>query len=311
MYSDSGRKLRKRGTLKKKRFKKEWVWCYAFIAPLMIGILVFSLFPLIYALGISLTEWDGITEPKFVGLQNFVQLFRDEGFYLEVRNTFIYTVIVVPATLGIALVLANFLNMRLPGKSFFRTVYYLPNVTMAVAIAAVWKWLFNSDYGMLNEVNKLLGLPVLKWLGDPKLIMPAICIVAVWSGVGYAAVLLLSGLQGISQSYYEAAMIDGAGGIQQFFHITIPLLTPTIFFVLVTSLMNAFKAFDLVFMFTSGKAGGAIYDASRTMMYGIYNKGFRLSDMGYAAAESFVLFAIIMLVTVIQMKGQEHWVHYE
>ena len=300
-------------TVPQKKFKDEWFWCYLFIAPLLIGILTFSVFPLFYALGISFTEWDGLTKAQFNGIQNFVRLFQDPAVMIEIKNTFIYALGVVPPTIIIAIVLANVLNMPLKGKTVFRTIYYLPNVTMAAAVAIIWRWLFSS-YGPLAQFSQLVGLPVLAWTSDPKLIMPAICIVSVWGGVGYSAVMLLAGLQGIPKSYYEAAEIDGASGFYIFMKITIPLLTPTIFFIMITTVMNAFKAFDLIYMFGPKQMAGAtgpLVDAIRTMVYGVYIRGFTLFEMGYAAAESFVLFIMILIITGIQFAVQKRWVFYD
>lgn len=297
-------------TVPQKKFKDEWFWCYLFIAPLLIGILVFSVFPLFYALGMAFTEWDGLTDAKFIGIQNFINLFQDEAVLIEIKNTFIYALGVVPPTIILAIILANVLNMPLRGKTVFRTIYYLPNVTMAAAVATIWRWLFSS-YGPLAQVSEIFGLPVLAWTSDPGLIMPAICIVSVWGGVGYSAVMLLAGLQGIPKSYYEAAEIDGANGIQVFMNITVPLLTPTIFFIMITTVMNAFKAFDLIYMFGPKATTGPLSDAIRTMVCGVFNRGFTLFNMGYASAESFVLFVMILIITGLQFAVQKRWVFYD
>ena len=291
------------------------MWFYIFITPLFLGILVFSVFPLVYALSMSFTEWDGFTKAKFIGLGNFFRLAKDVSVGYELRNTIQYILLVVPTVIILAIILANLLNSSIKGRTIYRTLYYLPNVTMATAVATVWRYLLNSDFGIFNKIGQALGLPVMKWCSDPKLIMPAICLVAIWSSVGYATIMMLAGLQGIPKTYYEAARIDGANAWHLFFRITIPLLTPTVFFVLVTNIINGFKQFDLVFMFagkgnvTSGS--GPLIDASRTMVYGIFYRGFALFEMGYASAEALVLFALILIVTGIQFRLQKRWVFYE
>lgn len=293
--------------------RNTWFWGYFFVAPLMIGLLIFSVGPVISAFYISLLEWDGLTDPTFVGLSNYVRMFQDPGVLTELLNTLKYTAAVVPITIAIATIIASLLNAKIPGRSFFRVAFYLPNVTMPVAIATVWRWLFNSKFGLVNLLFRPFGLNP-QWLGDPNYIMKAVIIVAIWSGIGYAAVILLAGMQNIPRSYYEAASIDGAGTLSQFWHITVPLLTPTLFFLLITSLINGFKAFDIVFMF-SGAAevatGSPTTEAVRTMVYAIYQKGFTLLRMGYAAAEAVLLFLIIFAITAVQFYFQRKFVHYE
>jgi multiple sugar transport system permease protein len=184
---------------------------------------------------------------------------------------------------------------------------------MPTAIAAVWRFLFNSQYGLINYLFKPFGLNP-QWLGDPKYIMSALIVVAIWSGIGYSAIILLAGLQQIPHTYYEAADIDGANVFHQFFSITVPLLSPTIFFLLITSMINAFKAFDLIFLFSGASvtaSGGPTTEAVRTMVFGIYQKGFLLLKMGYAAAEAVVLFVIILIVTLIQFRLQKKFVFYD
>jgi multiple sugar transport system permease protein len=261
----------------------------------------------------SLTQWDGLTTPVFIGIANFPRLFRDPQVLTEFFNTLKYMLGVVPVTIIIGTVIANFLNADIKGKSFFRVVFFLPMVTMPVAIATVWRFLFNSQYGLINFLFRPFGLNP-QWLGDPAYIMSALIVVAVWSGIGYASILLLAGLQSIPKTYYEAAEIDGASPVYQFGHITVPLLSPTLFFLSITSMIGAFKAFDLIFMFSGAAvtaSGGPTTEAVRTMAFGIYQKGFLLNRMGYAAAEAVLLFAIILLVTLIQFYLQKKVVFYD
>lgn len=288
-----------------------WFWGYFFVAPVMLGVAVFLLGPLFYALYLSLTDWDGFVTPRFIGLRNFFNLFQDEELYIEFFNTLKYMIGVVPCTIIIALCVANLLNTKIKGRAFFRTAFFLPMVTMPAAIATVWRWLFNSQYGLVNFLFRPFGLNPL-WLGDPAYIMTAVIIVAIWSGIGYASIILLAGLQNIPKNYYEAAQIDGAGPVRSFISITVPLLSPSIFFLTITSMIGAFKAFDLIFMFSGGgTSSGPIAMSVRTMVYGIYHKGFVLMKMGYGAAEAVILFAIILLVTLGQFYMQKKLVFYD
>jgi multiple sugar transport system permease protein len=290
-----------------------WLWGYFFIAPVMIGITIFAIGPVLYALFMSLTRWDGLTSPVFIGLGNFKRLFTDPQVLTEFFNTLKYMIGVVPVMLVIATIIANLLNTGIPGISFFRVAFFLPMVTMPAAVAAVWRWLFNSQYGLVNYLFRPFGLNP-QWMGDPEYIMTALIIVAIWSGIGYAAILLLAGLQNIPKTYYEAAEIDGAGPWYRFIRITIPLLSPSLFFLSITSMINAFKAFDLIFMFSgvsTTPSGGPTTEAIRTMVFGIYQKGFLLQRMGYAAAEAVMLFIIILLVTLGQFYLQKKVVFYD
>jgi multiple sugar transport system permease protein len=287
-----------------------WLWGYFFIAPLSLGLLVFVVGPVFYALFISLTDWNGFTAASFIGFRNFINISRDPQILLELLNTLKYMVGVVPATLIIAIITANLLNTDVRGKGFFRVAFFLPMVTMASAVAIVWKWLFNSQYGIINYFLRPFGLNP-QWIGDPKYIMSAVIVVAVWGGIGYSAIILLAGLQSIPKNFYEAASIDGAGPWYRFIRITVPLLSPTIFFLTITSMINAFKAFDLIFMFTNSNSTSPTTEAVRTMVFGIYQKGFLLRRMGYAAAEAVVLFGLILLVTLIQFRLQKKLVYYD
>jgi multiple sugar transport system permease protein len=288
-----------------------WLWGYFFIAPVLIGIMVFLIGPLFYAFYLSVTDWDGFVKAHFIGLRNFVQLFQEPDLYIEFFNTLKYIIGVVPITIILALCIANLLNTNVKGRAFFRVAFFLPMVTMPAAVATVWRWLFNSQYGLVNFLTRPFGWNPM-WLGDPRYIMTAVIIVAIWSGIGYAAIILLAGLQNISKTLYEAAEIDGAGPVRKFLRITVPLLSPSIFFLTITSLIGGFKAFDLIFMFSGGTvASGPTAQAVRTMVYGIYHKGFVLMHMGYAAAEAVVLFAIIMVVTLFQFYLQKKLVVYD
>lgn len=292
----------------------EQVCGFVFIAPVVVGILIFSILPIIFSFAMSFTEWDSLTEPVFVGLRNYKEMFSDPEIGNELRNTLYYTIGTVPLTLILSLLLANVLNKKIPAKGLFRTLYFLPVVTMPVAVAMVWRWLLNSEFGVVNQLLGLFGIDAPMWLGDPRYIMPAIILVVVWSQVGYNMIILLAGLQGIPDSYYEAADLEGASEWTKFTRITIPLLSPSIFFISITMLMNAFKAFDIIYVFSgSGKdmAQGPVLEATRTMVYGIYERGFTFLDMGYASAEAVFLFVIILIITLFQFVMQKRWVYYD
>lgn len=298
--------------MRKRKFKQEWFWAYVFIAPMVIGTLIFGIVPILYSAGLSLMKWDGLGEKTFNGLTNFVNLMKDEKFRYEIRNTLVYTIAVVPITLMLSLGVANLLNKGLQATGFFRVIYFLPNIVMPVAVAMVWRFLLNSKVGLVNVFLRVLHLPTPGWISDPKYIMASLVIISVWSGVGYNAIIMLAGLQGISPSLYESARLDGASSIRIFWKITFPLLSPTLFFLTTMSIMNSMRAFDIIYTFI-GKAdqGGPIVDASRTVVFGIYDKAFKFLNMGGASAEAMILFFMIAVITVIQFKLQDKWVFYE
>ena len=298
--------------MRKRKFKQEWFWAYVFIAPMVIGTLIFGIVPILYSAGFSLMKWDGLGEKTFNGLTNFVNLMKDEKFRYEIRNTLVYTIAVVPITLMLSLGVANLLNKGLQATGFFRVIYFLPNIVMPVAVAMVWRFLLNSKVGLVNVFLRVLHLPTPGWISDPKYIMASLVIISVWSGVGYNAIIMLAGLQGISPSLYESARLDGASSIRIFWKITFPLLSPTLFFLTTMSIMNSMRAFDIIYTFI-GKAdqGGPIVDASRTVVFGIYDKAFKFLNMGGASAEAMILFFMIAVITVVQFKLQDKWVFYE
>ena len=261
----------------------------------------------------SLTEWTGLTSPRFIGLENFFTMTRDSQIGREILNTTIYMIGTVPIGLSIAVFIAVLLNTGIKGKYFYRTAFFLPVVTMPTAIAAVWRYLFNSQFGLVNYLFRPFGLNP-QWLGDPRFIMPAVIVVAIWSGIGFSTIILLAGLQNIPKTYYEAADIDGANPLQQFFRITIPLLSPTVFFLLITSVIGAFRAFDLIFLFAGAGVEATtspIAEAIRTMAFGIFQRGFNMRRMGYASSQAVLLFTIIMIVTLIQFRLQKKFVFYD
>lgn len=246
----------------------------------------------------------------FVGLDNYIQLFQEPDLFLAMKNTLIYAAVTVPIGLILSLLVASLLNAKIKGTSFYRTIYFLPSVTMSVAVALVWKLIFHSEFGILNTIVKAFGGEPQSWLTNPKTALLCVMIVAIWGSVGYNMIILLAGMQGISKTYYEAASIDGAGPIVQFFKITMPLLSPTIFFVMITGLIGAFQVFDSIYMMIDPTTNPA-FNQVKTMNVLFYQNAFMYGYKGYAAAISIFMFVVIMFITVIQLIGQKKWVNYD
>jgi len=286
--------------------RSEALWGYLLIAPIMLGFAVFFVWPIVASAGISLTRWDIFTPPKWVGLDNYANLARDPLFWKTIRNTGLIALIYVPLRVGLAMALALTLNSQVRFRGLWRAIFFLPVLTVPVASAAVWKWIYDPTYGLLNVVLGVLGLDKQPWLSDVTTAMPAVVVVLVWIIVGRDMVIYIAGLQSIPREYYEAAEIDGAGRARMFRHITLPLLTPTTFFVAVISIMDALKVFDVVYMMTQG--GPA--DSTRTIVYYVYDEAFRNFRMGYASAMTWILFLLILGFTLIQFRLQRRWVHY-
>lgn len=289
----------------------DWLWAYLMIGPTLIGLAVFYIWPVVQTIYLSFTKWGGFGKYKWTGALNYELLFRDPNLWIALKNTLVYTVLSVPASIAISILVAVLLNQKIKGVSFYRTLYFLPVVTMAAAVAMVWRWLYNADYGLINYLLGAVGIEGPRWISDPAIALYAVIIVAIWSSIGYNMVIFLAGLQGIPRSYYEAAEIDGAGPVRMFFTITLPLLTPSIFFVSITSLIGAFQVFDLIYLMIGSKLGNPATEYTQTVAYLFFTNGFESGNGGYAAAIAVVLLAIILLVTIVQMKLQKKWVHYE
>jgi multiple sugar transport system permease protein len=281
---------------------------WLFLLPSLVLFLVFTAVPVISAFVISFTQWDLFTAIDFVGLGNYFALWNDPIFRQVLGNTAYYVLGSVPVQMALALAAALALNRGIRGQTFFRVVYFLPVVTSTVAAALVWAWLFNSNYGLINALLSLVGVTDLpKWLASSRWAMPAVIIVSIWQNMGYAMVLFLAGLQNIRQDVYDAAALDGSQGWTRFITITLPLLSPTTFFVLIISIIGSFQVFELVFVMT--KAGPA--NATNTLVYYIYQNGFQFYQMGYASAAAMVLFLIVLALTLVQYGLQNRWVHYD
>lgn len=283
------------------------LWGYFFIFPQLLGLICFALIPLVSAFAISMMNWDGMGTKEFVGFANFASQLKDEEFRIAVVNTVYYTILSVPTGIVIAMLVAVGLN-KVKGKVLYRLIYFMPNITMSVAVAVVFMWLFNADFGLINlYLQEWFGIQGPQWLTDSRFVMPSIALLSIWMGLGGNMVLFLAGLQGISPTYYEAAQIDGASKWQQLRYITIPLLSPTTFFVTIMSVIGSFQVFDQSFVMTSGGPAKASY----TMVYHIYEMAFVDFTFGKSTAAAVILFIVILTLTLFQMKMSKRWVHYE
>ena len=290
------------------RQKKDWVAGYVFIAPVTLGLLVFYIWPFIQNFWFSFNDVNKFNVTHFIGLDNYKQLIGDAEVWTTFGNTLKYVVFTVPIGLFLSICIAALLNAKIRGTSIYRTLYFLPSVTMAAAVAMVWKWVFNEKMGILNSIIAGLGGERVGWLTNPKSALFIVMLVGLWMSVGYNMIILLAGMQGIPKTYYEAASIDGAGGLAQFFKITIPLLTPSIFFVMITSIISGFQVFDVVYMMVL-KSNPA-YESTQTVVMLFYRQAFDYGYKGYAAAISILIFIAIMIVTIFQLIGQKKWVNY-
>ncbi|MSU01763.1 carbohydrate ABC transporter permease [Tissierella pigra] len=291
-----------------KRKLNDLFWGYLLILPTVLGLAVFYIAAFFQNLYYSFTNLGAFGKYKWVGMENYINVFSDPKVPQALINTVKFTVISVPISIIISLFIATLLNSKIKGLSLYRTLYFLPAVTMPAAIAMMWKWLYNGQYGLLNQLLAKVGIEGQAWIADPKFAMGALIVVGIWSSLGMKIIYFLAGLQGIPKAYYEAATIDGAGPIRQFFSITLPSLTPTIFFVMITSLIGALQMFDLIFLMIS-KTSLAV-DSTMSIVYLFYKYAFEFQEKGYASAISIVLFMIILVITAIQLKLQKKWVNY-
>ncbi|SHF14589.1 carbohydrate ABC transporter membrane protein 1, CUT1 family (TC 3.A.1.1.-) [Atopostipes suicloacalis DSM 15692] len=285
-------------------------WGWMLIAPTLIGLLILNIIPVIQTLIMSFQNVSTFGESTWVFFDNYKRLFEDPKFWLSLKNTLLYGIIQVPITVALSTLAAVLLNQKIKGVEVYRVIYFLPMIAAPAAVAMVWRWMYSSDYGLINSFLKFLGFSGnIEWLYNPQVVIWSLIIVGIWSNVGYNMILLLSGLQEIPKSYYEAADLDGAGTVQQFFKITLPLLTPQLFFVLVTSIISAFQVFDLIFVMF--EATNPALSKVQSLVYQFYNETFILDDKGYGAAIVIILVVLIMIVTVIQLIGQKKWVNYD
>jgi multiple sugar transport system permease protein len=288
---------------------REALAAYLFLLPTIMGLLLFSAGPVIASAYVSLTRWDLLSAPRWIGLANYTALFQDPTFWVCVRNTLYYTVVSVPVGTILALLLALVMNRPLRGISIYRAIYFLPVVSSGVAVALMWQWLYQPDFGLINQVLGWLfpHLSPIRWLSSPVWAMPAIIILSVWQNLGFNMIIFLAGLKGISREYYEAAQIDGAGRWAQLRYVTVPQLSPVTFLVVILGIIGSFQVFDYAFVLTQG---GPV-DATRTIVYYLFQNGFQWFNMGYAAAIAYILFIMTLVITAVQFLVQRYWVHYE
>lgn len=286
--------------------QREAIEGYLFLLPWLLGFLLLTLGPVLASLSLSFTDWQVGLRINFVGLDNYVQMFtKDNQFWQSLQVTAVYSVMALPTGIVVALGMALLLNQQITGISIFRTIFYLPAVTSGVAVALLWSWIFNSEFGVLNWLLSLVGVEGPAWLLDPAWALPALAIMSLW-GAGALMIIYLASLQGIPPSLYEAAQIDGANGFSQFRHITIPMLTPTILFNLVVGIIAVFQTFTNAWIMTKGGPSYATY----FYVLHLFNNAFGYARMGYASALAWVLFIIVLILTAVVLRSSQYWVFY-
>jgi multiple sugar transport system permease protein len=283
---------------------REALVALVFLAPGLLMFLLFTLGPAVFSFFAGFTKWNGLTAPVWVGVDNYVQLAQDRLFITSVLNTALFTALFVVMVLVTSIAVAMLLNSKARGKSVARFLWLLPFVTDMISVSMVWTWLYHFRFGVVNYVLGLIGIPAQAWLGDPKLAMLSLVILSVWRWTGYYAVILLAGLQSIPPELYDAAKIDGAGRSQILRSVTLPMLSPTIFFVVVVSVMTSFQVFEQMWVMTRGGPN----DATISVAMFLYIQGFQFLNMGYASAVAWVLFFIIFVLTVLNWKIRNRWV---
>ena len=287
------------------RERSEWFWGWLFIFPTVLGLIVLNIIPIFQTIYQSFFKTGDFGRGNiFVGLKNYQKVFGDQEIWQALANTFRYAVVEVPFSIAFSLVLAVLLNRKMRGRSFYRTVIFLPMVAAPAAVALVWRWLFNTEFGLINHVFK----SSVSWISDPRIAIYSIAVIGIWSILGYNMVLFLAGLQEIPHDFYEAAEIDGASGVDSFFHITLPLLSPTIFFVMITRVIGALQVFDLIYMVIDETSPAL--PKTESLVYLFYRYSFVNKNMGYGSTIVVLLLLVTLLITVFQMLAQKKWVYY-
>jgi multiple sugar transport system permease protein len=306
-----------------KKERTESLTAFLFLLPSLAGFLVLSLVPVFGSMILSLTSWDGLRsfahfggggaffEDQFIGAANYAEILGSEEFHRVLLNTLYFIVLYLPGILLLSITAALILNRKLPGATLVRVLFYIPVLTSWVAGALVWKWVLSPEYGVLNNLLSLISIRGPGWLYDDAWAMPGIVLASLWKDIGFFGLIILGGLQGISPTYYEAAELDGAGSFQRLVRITIPLLSPTIFFVLIIAVINSIQLFPQVMVMTTTTGISEPRPSTQVLVERIYRYAFRYYKMGYAAAFSWILFVIVFVLTAIQMRLQKVWVHYE
>ncbi len=292
------------------RARSERHWGWFFVAPTMLGLLVLNIIPIFYTIWQSFFKTGDFGKGNiFIGFANYLSMGKDGAVWQALWSTIKYTLIEVPFSVVIALALAVLLNRKMRGRTVYRALFFLPMVAAPAAVAMVWRWLYNTDFGLINNLLAKLGIPAISWLTNASFSVPSIAAVGIWSSVGYNAILFLAGLQEIPTDFYEAAEIDGAGGFKQFFRITVPLLSPTVYFVTTTRTIAAMQVFDLIYMMISPIS--PVLSKTQSLVYLFYKYTFEQNNRGYGAAIVVLLLGVIMVFTVIQQYAQKKWVHYD
>jgi len=277
-----------------------------FSLPQTISLIFLGILPVIVAFVLSMFDWNGFRSPVFIGLDNFKYIFTHDDLGIAFKNTVIYTAIYVPCSIGLSLLLAMLLN-KAKGKLFYRAVFFLPQIVTSVAIAVIWCWIFQPQYGILNVICQMLGLPTHEWLREAETVMPSIIAMSIWWGLGYNTVLFLAALQNVPSTYLEAAEIDGANKFQRFWHVILPMISPTTLLVTITSLINSFQVFDQCYLLTNGGPAKKTY----TMAIYIYDTAFKQFKLGRASAISLIMFVVIVIISVVQFWLSNKWVNYD
>lgn len=294
-----------------KKIRKFWInlsnsqtsAAWIFVFPALLGMLIFIIIPIFFSFGLSFAKWDLLNPIQFVGLDNYKEIFTEPLFGKILLNTVVFALATSFFGVIIPLILAAIMNSKIRGTDFFKTAYFLPFITPMIVIGIVWEWIFDPNIGLLNKVLQVH----INWLYDPHWAMPALILVSVWKLIGYNMIIFLSGFSGISNSMFEAAKIDGANPVETFFYVTIPLLSPTIFFVVIITAVSSFQVFDLIYLMTQG---GPL-DSTNVLVYAIYKNAFEYFNAGKASAIAYVLFVIILVLTLLQWNMRKKLVYNE
>lgn len=293
---------------KRRRFLgSEEFYGYLFVSPMMLGFLLVMLFPLVYSIYMSLTDWQLLGDPNFIGTANYQQLVNDPEFFIVLKNTFLFSAGLVPINILLALWLAMLLHRNLPGMGLFRTAIFIPVMTSIVVWSIIWKYMFGTDEGFINQALGLFGIEGPAWLYNPDLAMGAVIFVSAIKNVGLNMVLLLAALQQVDKNLYEASYLDGANKWNRFWHITLPMITPTIFLTIILTVIGSMKVFGQIYVMTNGGPG----NHTKVLVYYIWESAFKLYEFGYASTIAIVLFMIILFFTLIQWWARKRWVFHE
>lgn len=292
---------RRMSPLARREERTGWLWVQSWL----VGFLLFMVIPIAVAIYLSFTKWTGRGTPKWVGVDNYVRVFTDELFWQSLRVTFLYALIFIPINILVGFGIAMLMNLKLRGVSVFRAIFFMPSVLAGVAVAVLWQFMFSNDFGMLNAFLGALGIPKVPWLTDPFWVIPSIALMQLW-GVGSAMVIYLGGLQGVPTELYEQARVDGAGFWQGLRHVTLPMMSPVIFFQLILGVIGTFQIFTQPYIMTQG---GPNFGSYFYAIY-IYVTAFQRIEFGYASALSVILFLIILLITFVLFRTSRGWVFY-